>query len=163
MKTDAFTLQRVRFMPDSLVPGILYVSEEFETAAHLCACGCGAKIRTPLGPTEWAFEDTRTGPSLSPSIGNWQQACQSHYWIQEGRVEWSTRWSQKQIIAGRRREEERRKTWRNALDQAADNAASAVSWGPQSRNHMKGCPPAGHYHVQQEPLPRRQPCEQSRR
>ena len=116
MKIDTFSLQRVRFMPDSLVPGILYVSEEYGTAAHLCACGCGAKIRTPLGPTEWTFWDTATGPSLSPSIGNWQQACQSHYLIQEGRVEWATKWSQNQILAGRRHEEERRRAYYDRLN-----------------------------------------------
>jgi hypothetical protein len=115
MKIDAFSLQRVRFMPDSLVPGILYVSEEFGTAAHLCACGCGAKIRTPLGPTEWAFEDTKTGPSLSPSIGNWQQACQSHYVITGGKVEWATKWSPEQIIAGRQHEEKRRRLYYDTL------------------------------------------------
>ena len=37
-----FVLQRVHHMPKELQPGILYVSEEFLTAAHLCACGCGA-------------------------------------------------------------------------------------------------------------------------
>ena len=48
-------LQRVHYMPKELKPGVLYVSEEFGAAAHLCACGCGAKIRTPLGPTEWTL------------------------------------------------------------------------------------------------------------
>jgi len=74
-------LQRVHYMPKELKPGILYVSEEFGIAAHLCPCGCGSKIRTPLGPTEWSVEATNSGPSLRPSVGNWQQACQSHYWI----------------------------------------------------------------------------------
>lgn len=45
-------LERVHFMPTALEPRVLYVSEEFGAAAHLCACGCGSKIRTPLGPTE---------------------------------------------------------------------------------------------------------------
>lgn len=101
-------VQRVHYMPRELEPGILYVSEEFETAAHLCACGCGAKVRTPLGPTEWSFKETPAGPSLSPSIGNWQQPCQSHYWIDGGDIRWSGRWTQEQIEAGRRREHERR-------------------------------------------------------
>ena len=115
MKISNFTLQRVHYMPGTLETGILYVSEEFATAAHLCACGCGSKIRTPLGPTEWSFEDTKKGPSLSPSIGNWQQACQSHYWIQGGQVQWSTQWSQKQILAGRESEEERRRDYYDKL------------------------------------------------
>ncbi|WP_406693857.1 DUF6527 family protein [Sphingomonas cannabina] len=98
-------------MPAQIEPGILYVSEEFETAAHLCACGCGSKVRTPLGPTEWSFWEDATGPTLSPSIGNWQRPCQSHYWIRGGQVEWSTQWSAEQIAAGRRREQMRRESY----------------------------------------------------
>lgn len=109
-------LQRVRFMPKELAPGILYVSEEFGTAAHLCACGCGAKIRTPLGPTEWTIEDTPYGPSLWPSVGNWQQACQSHYVISRGEIIWAGKWSKKDIAAGRKSEDRRRKNYYADLD-----------------------------------------------
>jgi hypothetical protein len=98
----------VHYMPKELQPGILYVSEEFGAAAHLCACGCGAKIRTPLGPTEWSLEETHDGPSLEPSVGNWQHACQSHYWITNGAVRWDRRWTREEIDAGRTREELRR-------------------------------------------------------
>jgi len=86
-------------MPKELEPGVLYVSEEFGAAAHLCACGCGSKIRTPLGPTDWAFEEAESGPTLYPSIGNWQHACQSHYWIRQGRVVWAPKWAPEQIAA----------------------------------------------------------------
>ncbi|MCW3053468.1 MAG: hypothetical protein JWN14_2638 [Chthonomonadales bacterium] len=104
-------LQRVHYMPKELEPGILYVSEEFGAAAHLCACGCGSKIRTPLGPTEWTLEETDSGPTLTPSVGNWQQACQSHYWIDRGEIKWSNQWTPEQIAAGRRGEEERRRAY----------------------------------------------------
>lgn len=109
-------LQRVHFMPKELKPGVLYVSEEFGTAAHLCACGCGAKIRTPLGPTEWSLEETDSGPTLRPSVGNWQQACQSHYSIYQGEIRWAEKWSPEQIAAGRRNEENRRRAYYDALD-----------------------------------------------
>jgi len=109
-------LQRVHYMPKELKPGVLYVSEEYGTAAHLCACGCGAKIRTPLGPTEWKLEVTESGPTLCPSIGNWQQACQSHYWIYRGEIEWADKWAPEQIAKGRRSEEERRRAYYDALD-----------------------------------------------
>jgi hypothetical protein len=109
-------LQRVHYIPKELQPGILYVSEEFAIAVHLCPCGCGSKIRTPLGPTEWTVNDTRSGPSLYPSIGNWQQVCQSHYWISRGEVIWAGKWTPEQIVAGRRREEERRHAYYDALD-----------------------------------------------
>jgi hypothetical protein len=108
-------LRRVRYMPKELEPSVLYVSEEFGTAAHLCPCGCGTKIRTPLGPTEWSFEETNTGPSLYPSVGNWQQACQSHYWIYRGEIRWAEKWTPEQIAEGRRHEEERRRAYYEAL------------------------------------------------
>lgn len=109
-------LQRVHYMPKELKPGVLYVSEDFGVAAHLCACGCGSKIRTPLGPTDWALEETDSGPSLSPSVGNWQLACQSHYWIYRGRIRWARKWTSKEIVAGRRDEEERRFAYYEATD-----------------------------------------------
>lgn len=104
-------LQRVHFMPKQLEPGILYVSQEFETAAHLCACGCGTKIRTPLGPTEWSVTETPNGPSLWPSIGNWQHPCQSHYIIRRGEIIWAKKWSKSEIASGRLKEERRRQRY----------------------------------------------------
>lgn len=104
-------LKRVRAMPARLEPGVLYVSEEFETAAHLCACGCGSKVRTPLAPTEWKFTDHPQGPSLYPSIGNWQRPCKSHYWIRRGEIEWSTKWTSQQIATGRAAEDLRREIY----------------------------------------------------
>ena len=43
-----FELRKVQYMPSRLEPGILYVAEQFKAAAHLCACGCGSVVRTPL-------------------------------------------------------------------------------------------------------------------
>jgi hypothetical protein len=103
-----FRLERVEAMPSQLEPHVLYVSDKFHTAAHLCACGCGSKVRTPLGPTEWSFVDDDQGPSLDPSIGNWQRPCRAHYWIANGRVIWSTQWSDERILAARQLEQLRR-------------------------------------------------------
>lgn len=100
-------LVRVHFMPKLLESGVLYVSEEYGTAAHLCACGCGAKIRTPLGPEQWRVNETKGGPSLYPSVGNWQQECRSHYMIIRGEVRWYRAWTQMQVEAGRRDEQDR--------------------------------------------------------
>lgn len=111
-----FELQRVQYMPKDLKQGVLYVSEEFETAAHLCACGCGEKIRTPLGRTEWKVEETADGPTLRPSVGNWQRPCQSHYWIIRGNVKWGEKWSPEEISAGRELEEERRRRYYASLE-----------------------------------------------
>lgn len=124
-----FKLQNVHYMPKQLEPGILYVSHEFSAAAHLCACGCGAKIRTPLGPTEWAVTETRAGPSLWPSVGNWQQACKSHYVIECGEIQWARQWSQTQIKNGRAREERRREAYYKEIDAAsAQKPRKPIRW-----------------------------------
>lgn len=85
-KLTHIQLVRVHYVPQVLEPGRLYVSEEFGAVVHLCACGCGAKVSTPLGPAEWSLHETDQGPSLRPSVGNWQHPCQSHYWIDAGRI-----------------------------------------------------------------------------
>lgn len=111
-----FELHRVHYMPKEIMPAILYVSEEFGIAIHLCACGCGSKIKTPLGSTEWSVKETKSGPSLWPSVGNWQEKCQSHYWITRGEIIWAKKWSSEQIAAGRRHEEERKRAYYDAID-----------------------------------------------
>src|SRR5215207_1726442 len=103
-----FEFERVHYMPRELKAGVLYVSEKYGTAAHLCACGCGEKIRTPLGPAEWSVRDGSRGPSLWPSVGSWQRPCRSHYVIDNGDVRWSTEWNDAQVQAGRAYEQARR-------------------------------------------------------
>ncbi len=116
-KLTQIKLVRVYYVPKVLEAGVLYVSEEFRACVHLCACGCGIKVSTPLGPTEWALEETPDGPTLTPSVGNWQLPCRSHYWIREGTIHWSGAWTPEQIIVGRRNEELRRRAHFDALAQ----------------------------------------------
>jgi hypothetical protein len=111
-----FKLQRVHYMPKELEPGVLYVSEEFNVAGHLCACGCGNKVITPLGQLGWSFEERDGLPTLNPSIGSWQLPCQSHYLIQRGDVRWAEKWTPAQIEAGRRAEEARAHAYYEALE-----------------------------------------------
>ncbi len=120
-----FRLQRVHSMPRELEPGVLYAAEHYGAAAHLCACGCGSKIRTPLGPTEWSLEETPTGPTLRPSVGNWQKPCRSHYVIHAGNVHWAADWSDAQVAAGRHREEARREAY--FADRAAQRGGFLVA------------------------------------
>jgi hypothetical protein len=107
----SFKIERIHYMPRALEEGILYVSNEFETAAHLCACGCGSKIRTPLLPTEWRVSGSDERPTLRPSVGNWQKPCRSHYLITNGDVEWAPMWSDAEIAAGRENEQRRREKY----------------------------------------------------
>lgn len=109
-------LQRVRYMPKTLEPGILYFAEEFGAAAHLCACGCGTKIRTPIASTEWAIHEGPKGVTLCPSVGNWQQPCRSHYVITDGEVDWRGAWADAEIEAGRHREAARRTKYYTAQE-----------------------------------------------
>lgn len=117
-------LENVQYMPKELEPGVLYVSREFSTAAHLCACGCGTKIRTPLGPTEWSVEATKAVPTMRPSIGNWQQPCKSHYVIWNGEVRWAGQWTASQIAAGRANEQQRLKAYLNSQNANVGQTAS---------------------------------------
>jgi hypothetical protein len=104
-------LCRVTFVPKELESGILYVSERYRVAVHLCACGCGSKIVTPLGPAEWTFLEHDGQPTLKPSVGNWQLPCRSHYLIVGGAIRWSGQWSPGQIEGGRRLEQATREAY----------------------------------------------------
>jgi Family of unknown function (DUF6527) len=88
-------------IPKTMNDGVIYISRKFATAAHNCCCGCGTKIVTPLKPGRWRFEETRDGVSISPSIGNWSAACQSHYWITDNRIDWARAFMPAQIAANR--------------------------------------------------------------
>jgi len=79
----------VKFMPDSLREGTLYISHEFKTAIHLCCCGCGQQVVTPFSDKGWTLSEKDGSVSLYPSIGNWQMDCKSHYWIQQNKINWA--------------------------------------------------------------------------
>jgi hypothetical protein len=108
MADASIRLELVEDMPGQFAPGILYVSEEYEIACHLCACGCGSPVYTPLDAAEWSFKNEGGKPSLRPSIGNWTLPCRSHYWIKSGRINWARNWSDNEVEAGRRAERKRR-------------------------------------------------------
>lgn len=108
MRIERIRLEAVEFMPAQLEPAVLYVSEKYRTAAHLCACGCGEKVRTQLGDLGWHLTTGHHGPTLYPSIGNWQKPCRSHYFIRDGRVIWQGAWTESEVLEGRRVEEMRR-------------------------------------------------------
>src|SRR5260221_3477853 len=87
----------VEFVPEELEEGILYISEKHATALHKCCCGCGEEVVTPLSPADWQLRKHGGAVSLSPSIGNWNFECQSHYWIRRNRVEWGATFSKEEI------------------------------------------------------------------
>ncbi|HEY1136287.1 MAG TPA: DUF6527 family protein [Xanthomonadaceae bacterium] len=101
MKQSRFRLVEVESFPRPLQEGVVYFSERFNCAAHACACGCGKEVITPISPVQWRISRSTRGVSLSPSIGNWNFACRSHYWITDGRVEWAMDMTREEIQAGR--------------------------------------------------------------
>jgi hypothetical protein len=70
--------------------GFLYVSEEYATAVHLCACGCGGKTVTPLGKGEWNLSNNNGVVTLRPSIGNFagENPYHAHYYITNNKIDW---------------------------------------------------------------------------
>lgn len=91
MKTEELELKRVHFIPqsDEMREGVLYYSEDFSVAVHLCPCGCGRQVVTPIGArmSGWDFKADGDGrPTLHPSVGNFQFPCRSHYFVRHGRV-----------------------------------------------------------------------------
>ncbi|WIL43067.1 DUF6527 family protein [Pantoea agglomerans] len=128
MTVSNLKLMEVDYMPVELEEGILYYSDKYGTAAHLCACGCRQKIRTPIGPTEWKLTKTIDGPSLSPSVGNWQKECRSHYIIHKGCIEWCGHWTDEQVDSGRKREIEIREEYYRVMYQNRSWYKKAWFW-----------------------------------
>jgi hypothetical protein len=94
----------VEHFPESLEPGILYVSLEFGSVAHSCCCGCGEEVVTPLTPTDWNITYDGETITLRPSVGSWTLPCRSHYVIRRGRVIEAPPWTDVEIGAERRRD-----------------------------------------------------------
>lgn len=87
----------VKLIPQNLIQGEIYISIEYKTVTHLCICGCGEEVVTPITPTDWKLIFNGSSISLYPSIGNWDFKCKSHYWIKENKVVWAKNWDKKQI------------------------------------------------------------------
>ena len=88
MRRSTLTPEFVEFIPTPLEEGKLYISCQYRTVLHLCACGCGTEICTPLHPTGWSLTFDGELVSLHPSVGNWSEECRSHYIIRNNRVVW---------------------------------------------------------------------------
>jgi hypothetical protein len=77
------------FIPRLLEEGLLYISLNYKTAVHLCACGCGQEVVTPLDPDYgWMLRRNEDQVSLVPSIGNYQVPCRTHYFITNNKIVW---------------------------------------------------------------------------
>ena len=76
----------------------LHVCCRYHAVKHLCVCGCGAEINTPLHPTGWTLTCDGVSVSLSPSIGNWSEKCQSHYWVINNQIQWVPKYPRRKFL-----------------------------------------------------------------
>lgn len=91
--------------PPTLEPGVLYVSMRHKSVLHLCACGCGHEVVTPLAPHRWSLAFDGETVSLEPSIGNSALPCRSHYYVTNNEVDWHRPMTDKTIEWARRRDQ----------------------------------------------------------
>ncbi|NKM21974.1 hypothetical protein GFM01_30240 [Rhizobium laguerreae] len=106
-----FRLARVHYVPAALESGVLYVSDEYKIAMHLCACGCGSKVPVSLGPADWKVTERNDKPTVRPSIGSGQLPCNSHYFITDGRVDWLRSMSAAQTVVALKSDHRRREAY----------------------------------------------------
>lgn len=126
----------VEFIPDQLETGVLYISIDFATAAHKCACGCGTEVITPLGPTDWSLIFDGVSVSLDPSIGNWSFPCRSHYWIKRNNIRWAPQWSVERVNRIRSYDQDQKEHYyQQPKDevQSEEKRATTESWLNQIR------------------------------
>lgn len=126
--------------PEHLDQGVVYISVPFALVTHLCCCGCGYEVVTPLAPREWRLTFDGVSVSLHPSIGNWNFPCKSHYWIHNSTVRWDRRWTDEQISASRTAAHSTSRPTRTGPSAAAESATpSPVSrrWAALWRNKRR--------------------------
>ena len=119
----------VETFPETLEPGVLYVSLEFGSAAHSCCCGCGQEVVTPLTPTDWNITYDGETITLHPSVGSWTLPCRSHYVIRRNQVFEAPPWSDADVSAERRRDR-RAKAAHYGLDAPSDVVAAGKDVEP---------------------------------
>ena len=69
---------------ETMLEGVIYISEVYDTASHLCLCGCKNLTVTPLGSEHWTLLNKEDKLTMFPSIGNYNFPCKSHYIITKG-------------------------------------------------------------------------------
>ena len=125
MRASKYRHEFAEFIPERFEEGVVYVSMPYSTAAHLCFCGCGAKVVTPIAPTDWQLRFDGDSVSLDPSIGSWSLACRSHYWLKDGTVVWAAQWTQRMIDRERERDRREKQSFYSRPNLRVPNVATA--------------------------------------
>ena len=123
----------VEIIPDAVEDDVLYISLKYCTAIHKCVCGCGNEVVTPISPTDWKLIFDGKTVSLSPSIGNWNFNCQSHYWIKRNEIVYAREWDKEEIQFGRANEEKRKGKNYNKENESV----SSVTKRPKKKKRWK--------------------------
>lgn len=79
IKKVSVTTKDVETIPDHLEQNVIYISDKYKTAIHLCLCGCGHRAVTPFNM--WNITDIGKGVTFTPSILNTNCPNRSHYII----------------------------------------------------------------------------------
>jgi hypothetical protein len=103
-RINRLTPEFVDFIPEQPAPGVLYISKRYATALHLCCCGCGQEVVTPLNPAKWQLRENNGAVTLTPSIGSWSLPCQSHYLIIDSQARWAKSMAPEKIAAVKARD-----------------------------------------------------------
>jgi hypothetical protein len=107
-KIKKYKYEFVRFIPDKIEDGIVYISIEYNAMSHKCACGCGNEVITPIFPSGWSLTYDGKTISINPSIGNFSFPCKSHYFINKSTVVWARKYDKKLIEKARYFDEKQR-------------------------------------------------------
>ena len=82
------TPKYVNTIPEDLEENVIYISEMYKVSVHNCLCGCKSKTVLPINciiegkDMGWQLTKNQDNTiSFTPSIGNYQLPCQSHYVI----------------------------------------------------------------------------------
>lgn len=128
----------VEFVPEKLDPGKLYISLEYNTASHLCACGCGFEVVTILGPADSALTKSNRGVSVSTSIGNSNFPCKSHYWIEDNQILWASKMTPRLTALSRAKDKAAKaRLYGETLNSHPPSSASSASPTPASPSKLK--------------------------
>lgn len=120
-------LKFTEYIPEQLEQGFLYISIEYCTAVHLCVCGCGHEVVTPISPSDWQLTFDGKTISFSPSIGNWNFPCRSHYWIIKNEIRYADAWNDKQITTGRKKDKKNKKKYNSKKKRSVRTTIIAFS------------------------------------
>ena len=130
MKLRQITPEFVDEISRELDPGKLYVCGRYRAVKHLVCVRLRRRDQHPLHPTGWTLICDGVSVSLWPSIGNWSEKCQSHYWIRNNKIHWASKWSRRKILKTRKARDLELKQYfsANAYPETNHSMPKALRW-----------------------------------